>query len=112
MATNTQIAEVLIDIEAQLRKLGQWDKVAPTAEALASEQPFCVDTLTLPQWLQFVFLPTLYTLLEADGKLPDRCGIAPMAQEYFRGSGLGSEELLASLVRIDELLSGGEGGGA
>ena len=52
---DSQIAELLIDIEAQLRQLGQWDKVPPDADALASEQPFCVDTLRLPQWLQFVF---------------------------------------------------------
>jgi uncharacterized protein YqcC (DUF446 family) len=102
---HTQIAEVLIDIEAQLRQLGQWDKAPPTAQALASDEPFCVDTLTLPQWLQFVFLPTVYGMLEAGQTLPARCGIAPMAEEYFRGTGLGSGELEAALVRIDELLS-------
>ena len=102
---HTQIAEVLIDIEAQLRQLGQWDREPPTAQALASDQPFCVDTLTLPQWLQFVFLPTLYGMLQAGQTLPERCGIAPMAEEYFRGTGLGSGELVAALVRIDELLS-------
>ena len=101
----TVIAEVLIDIEAQLRQLGQWDKIPPSTEALASEQPFCVDTLTLPQWLQFVFLPTLYQMLENGQSLPDRCGIAPMAEEFYRGSGLAVGELVASLQRIDELLS-------
>ena len=101
----TRIAELLIDVEAQLRQLGQWDRVPPLPEALASQQPFCVDTLTLPQWLQFVFLPTLYAMLENGQSLPDRCGIAPMAEEYFRGMGLGSDALEAALVRIDELLT-------
>ena len=104
---HTEVAEVLIDIEAQLRQLGQWHKVRPTAEALASDLPFCVDTLTFPQWLQFVFLPTLYAMLEKGQALPERCGIAPMAEEYFRGTGLGSSELVTALVRIDELLSEG-----
>ena len=104
----TEVAEVLIDIEAQLRQLGQWDKVPPTIEALASDLPFCVDTLTLPQWLQFVFLPTLYRLLEEQQDLPGRCGIAPMAEEYFRGTGLASHELVLALRRMDELLSEGE----
>jgi uncharacterized protein YqcC (DUF446 family) len=102
---NTRIAELLIDIEAQLRQLGQWDKVPPPARALESEQPFCVDTLTLPQWLQFVFLPTLYTMLEEGQRLPERCGIAPMAEEYFRCTGPGCDELLAALARVDDLLS-------
>jgi uncharacterized protein YqcC (DUF446 family) len=104
---NTRIAELLIDIEAQLRQLGQWDKVPPPVHALESDQPFCVDTLTLPQWLQFVFLPTLYTMLEEGRSLPGRCGIAPMAEEYFRGTGLGSDELVQALARMDELLSKG-----
>jgi len=106
----TRVAELLIDIEAQLRQLDQWDPVPPPPEALASKQPFCIDTLTLPQWLQFVFLPTLYAMLEEGRSLPDRCGIAPMAEEYFRGTGLGGAELVAALVRIDELLTNGAEG--
>ena len=101
----TEVAEVLIDIEAQLRQLGQWSKLQPPAEALASDLPFCVDTLTFPQWLQFVLLPTLYAMLQEGQTLPERCGVAPMAEEYFRGTGLGSGELVTALVRIDELLS-------
>jgi uncharacterized protein YqcC (DUF446 family) len=101
----TQIAEVLIDIEAELRQLGQWDKIPPSTEALASTQPFCVDTLTLPQWLQFIFLPTIYQMLEEDQPLPRRCGIAPMAEEFFRDSGLAIGGLVDALLRVDELLS-------
>jgi uncharacterized protein YqcC (DUF446 family) len=102
---HTEIVAVLIDIEAQLRQLGQWDKVPPSAAALASEQPFCVDTLTFPQWLQFIFLPTIYHLMEEGKPLPARSGIEPMAQEYFRGTGLNSAELERSLRKIDSLLS-------
>lgn len=105
----TEIAEVLIDLEAQLRQLGLWEKIPPSTEALASTEPFCVDTLTLPQWLQFVFLPTVYRMLAQDQALPDRCGIAPMAEEFFRGAQLPVDELHHSLRRIDELLGGAVG---
>jgi uncharacterized protein YqcC (DUF446 family) len=101
----TEVAEVLIDIEAQLRQMGQWDKIPPSTEALASSQPFCVDTLTLPQWLQFIFLPTLYRMLEDGQTLPGRCGIAPMAEEFFRGTGLATDQLVDALLRMDEMLS-------
>jgi uncharacterized protein YqcC (DUF446 family) len=106
----TEVAAVLIDIEAQLRQLGQWDKVPPSSAALASDQPFCVDTLTLPQWLQFIFLPTLYRMLEEQEVLPERSGIAPMAEEYFRGTGLAGGELVEALLRMDQLLSVQESG--
>jgi len=102
---HTEIAEVLIDIEAQLRQLGLWDRIPPSSQALASTEPFCIDTLTLPQWLQFVFIPTIYNMMEAGEALPARCGIAPMAEEFFRDSGLGIDALLQSLESIDELLS-------
>ena len=101
---HTEVAEVLIDIEAQLRQLGLWDKIPPSSKALASDQPFCVDTLTLPQWLQFIFLPTLYDMVERR-ELPGRCGIAPMAEEFFKGSGLATADLVEALLRVDELLS-------
>lgn len=101
----TDIAEVLIDIESELRQLGLWGRIPPSSEALASDQPFCVDTLTLPQWLQFIFLPTLYGLLEENQPLPARCGIAPMAEEYFKGGGLPTSALEEALLRIDTLLS-------
>ena len=99
------IAEALIDIEAQLRQLGLWEQNPPSAAALASTQPFCLDTLSLSQWLQFVFLPTLYRMLEAEQALPGRCGIAPLAEEFYRGSGLAVAVLIEALRRMDGLLS-------
>ncbi|MCB1697438.1 MAG: YqcC family protein [Pseudomonadales bacterium] len=108
---NTEVAELLIDIEAELRQLGLWDRVPPPPAALASDQPFSIDTLTLPQWLQFIFLPTLYRLLEEAQPLPGRCGIAPMAQEYFRGMGLASGALEEALLQMDRVLSGEDSGG-
>ena len=106
----TEVAALLIDIEAQLRQLGLWDALPPSPQALASEQPFCIDTLTLPQWLQFIFMPTLYRMLEEGQPLPGRCSIAPMAEEYFRGTALASADLVEALLRVDELLSLGENG--
>lgn len=102
---HTEVAELLIDIEAELRQLSLWERMSPPASALASTEPFCIDTLTLPQWLQFVFLPTLYDRLEAGSELPGRCAITPMAEEYFRGSRLATDSLLRALQRIDELLT-------
>lgn len=110
-STNIAVAELLIDIEAQLRQLGLWEREPPSPQALASDQPFSVDTLTLPQWLQFIFLPTLYRLLAEGQSLPGRCGIAPMAQEYFRGLALASATLEQTLMKMDRILSGEEGGG-
>ena len=78
------IAERLIDVEASLRQLNLWAAEPPALHALQSEQPFAIDTLAFEQWLQFIFLPTLYQVLERGAALPDRSVIAPMAEETLR----------------------------
>jgi len=103
---HTQVAEILIDIEAELRQLQLWEGEPPPDEAFASTQPFCFDTLTLPQWLQFVFLPRMHDLVAARAPLPGDCGIRPMAEEYFRNAQLPIRELLLALDRVDRLLDG------
>jgi len=103
----TEVAAVLIDIEAALRQLDLWEGEPPGAEALASTQPFCIDTLSFPQWLQFVFIPRMNQLLEQELELPDNCAIAPMADEAFRGLNLPIADLLTALEAVDRLLGGG-----
>jgi len=100
------VAELLIDIEKELRNLQLWDNEMISAEALASEQPFAVDTMTFPQWLQFIFLPRMYFIIDKNIQLPGNCGIAPMAEEYFSVLSLPSSPLLSYLRKIDELLTG------
>ncbi len=96
---------LLIDIEAELHSLDQWQHEPPTAKALASTEPFCIDTLNFSQWLQFVFLVRMHTLIKQRQALPGNCSIAPMAQEYFSGLGLNAGRLIVALEKLDRRLS-------
>ncbi len=98
-------ADLLLELEVELRRLGLWEDERPSEAALASPLPFCCDTLSFPQWLQFVFLERMKPLIEAGGPLPGRCGIAPMAEEWFAGAPLESERLIRILRDFDELLT-------
>lgn len=100
-----QVAELLIDLEWVLRNMGLWSPERPSELALASEQPFCVDTLDFEQWLQFVFIERMRTIVEQELPLPEQCGVAPMAEEYFRGTSAGVPALVAHLEAIDRTLS-------
>ncbi|MEM0955537.1 MAG: YqcC family protein [Pseudomonadota bacterium] len=102
-----QVAELLIDVEAHLRQLGLWQEQSPPEEAFESTQPFFIDTLSFDQWLQFVFLPTMYQLIEDNAAFPTECAIAPMAEEFFRGSALASRGLEVTLAQVDRLLTQG-----
>lgn len=105
MSVFVEAASLLIDIEAELRRLGLWEGEPPSAEALASTEPFCVDTLAFNQWLQFVFLPRMYALLERERLPPGRCEIQPLAEQYFADSRLPVAALIATIGRLDSLLN-------
>jgi len=100
------VAEILMDIEKELRDLQLWEFEPPSAEALASTQPFAIDTLNFPQWLQFIFIPRLYAMVETRAPLPAVSGVKPMAEEYFHVLKLNSAPLIAHLERMDNVLSG------
>lgn len=99
------LAEHLLLIERELRVLGWWQEQAPSAEALASQEPFCVDTLTFEQWLQWIFLPRMKQLLEAGAALPSVSGIQPMAEMVYREQSGVARRLLELLGEFDRLLT-------
>ena len=105
MSNHIQIASLLIDIEAELRRLQQWQHEPPAPEALASTEPFCVDTLTFVQWLQFIFLPRMHALAAAQQLPPGRCEIKPLAEEYFGDGRLDVTNLLRVLGALDDTMN-------
>lgn len=100
-----RLADLLLLIEKELRALGWWTAEPPDARALASEQPFCVDTLPLQAWLQWVLLPRIKALLESDEALPRASGISVMAEEVFQSSGDQVLPLLQWLTEIDRVIT-------
>lgn len=100
-----QIAEQLLLIERELRVLGMWKAVPPSDEDLSSREPFCVDTLDFDQWLQWIFLPRMKTILEQDLALPNASGILEMAEMIY-ASRLGEfRTLLSLLAQFDRLIT-------
>ena len=100
------LADQLLLIERELRVLGWWADTAPSAEALASVEPFCVDTLAFEHWLQWVFLARMKAIIEQGGALPAVSGIRPMAEMAFQGRLAQAGSLLSLLGEFDQLISG------
>jgi len=100
-----RIADVLLEVEANLRISGKWDVELPTKVALASDQPFCLDTLSFEQWLQWVFLPRMKEILEQEYPLPLKSGIYEYAEEYLHNKNVQSTDLLTLIKRFDDLIS-------
>jgi uncharacterized protein YqcC (DUF446 family) len=100
-----RIADVLLEVEATLRTHGMWDQNRPPADALGSEQPFCIDTLRFEQWLQWIFLPRMKEILEDSRPLPVKSGILSYAQEYLRKGAPPTTGLLELIKRFDDLIA-------
>jgi uncharacterized protein YqcC (DUF446 family) len=100
-----KIRALLLDIETELKNLELWSEERPTQEALASTQPFCIDTLSLPEWIQFILLERLHAMMNAEVPLPSQCGVTPIAEEYFKTVNTNEERLIALLLQLDQSLS-------
>lgn len=102
-----ELAEQLLLIERELRVLGVWEALSPDPQALASREPFCVDTLSFEQWLQWIFLPRMKAILESGAALPAVSGILAMAEMVYRDAPQSVAGLLEALKRFDLLISHG-----
>lgn len=100
-----RVADSLLQIEVELRQLDVWEEEAPPREAFQSDKPFCVDTMEFTQWLQFVFVERMKILIENGHPLPEVSGMAPMAEEHFRGRPESGHGLIRELQTMDRLLS-------
>ncbi|MCO7227238.1 YqcC family protein [Pleionea sp. CnH1-48] len=99
----SELAELLLKIEAELRRLDMWAQTAPSEEALASKLPFCIDTLPFEHWLQFVMLPKMTHLVTSSGKLPGIAEVSPVAEVVYKDDLARVVELVRLLRQFDEL---------
>jgi uncharacterized protein YqcC (DUF446 family) len=101
-----QLASLLQVVEKELRAMQLWEEQMPSAETLASDQPFALDKLSFNQWLQFIFLPKMTEIVETASELPESCSTAPMAEEIYRAEQVDAISLIRHLAAIDALISG------
>lgn len=99
------IADILLEVEANLRINGKWDEISPGSSALSSKQPFCMDTLAFEQWLQWIFLPRMKITLEETKPLPAQSSIFVYAQECLHENDPSTGSLLKLIKKFDELIS-------
>jgi uncharacterized protein YqcC (DUF446 family) len=94
----------LNQIQTELEHLKLWQMNAPSPEQLMSTLPFCMDTLTFTEWLQWIYIGRLRALIEAKQDLPKGAVVYPYAEETFKVDGQGSRQLLLLISELDQLL--------
>lgn len=103
MSLEDRVRQSLFEVERVLRDSVFWQQSPPEASALASEEPFCVDTLRAEQWLQWVLLPRMHALLDSGAPLPTGFLLTPYFEEALEGAPSDIEPLLAQIGRLDAL---------
>lgn len=100
---NTVIRQQLNDLQIALRLHHCWEEIPPTEDKLASTQPFAIDTLSATQWLQWIFLPRMHALLDANTALPKNFAISPYLEESLKSEPYLSA-VLKPILNIERLL--------
>lgn len=79
-----QLTELIDELELLMQQLGQWQATPPSKQALSSQQPFAIDTLTPSEWLQWIFIARIRLLIEQNQPLPSGFSIAPYFEECWK----------------------------
>ncbi|MET3998606.1 YqcC family protein [Marinobacterium sp. MBR-109] len=105
MHRTEQVSVLLLKIRTEMEVLELWQSSPPSAEALASTQPFCVDTLHFTEWLQWLLIPRLQEMIRQELPLPQSSQIQPMAEEVFKQVQADTDRLLELIEQLDAQLS-------
>lgn len=93
-------------IEQELRKIGVWSEVRPPEEAFQSTRAFFGDTMSFYQWLQFVLVPRIRSIVADCGSFPARSQVGSYAVRELDGEDRAAE-LIAVLIRFDRFIENG-----
>jgi len=105
MSREQQVRQRLLDIVQIMQDNGLWQSSAPDTAAFNSTEPFSVDTMLPLEWLQWVLLPRMQALLDANAPLPKNFAITSYYEEALEVSVCGRVLLLSQLKALDDLFT-------
>ncbi|MBI6529333.1 YqcC family protein [Proteus vulgaris] len=84
MTPEQRILAKLLLIEEEMKNIELWQLGAPTEQAFESTEPFCIDTMSAHEWLQWVLIPRLSSMIKNEIPLPNSFAITPYYEEAFK----------------------------
>lgn len=104
---HSDIHACLQSLEQALTAADLWSDNPPTAEQLASREPFCVDTMPFEAWLQWLFIPKMRELLAMPhfNGMPNRSDIHTMVDYVFQSYDEDTDAVVVLIKKIDQLLN-------
>ena len=94
----------LQNLEDELTRHSLWSKDRPSKEAMADTTPFCCESMSFENWLQFIFIPKMKILIATKQALPSHISVAPMAHHVWNAL-VERHTLIIILDDLDKFLS-------
>lgn len=104
MSQHSELLTIINAISLQMQEQNLWQASPPSKEALSSPEPFCVDTLTFCEWVQWIMLPRLEHMAKSEATLPGNSDMFTMAKEAFKRINADTSELLSLILQLDQCL--------
>jgi len=101
----SHVADLMLQLECELRTHGLWVNELPTTQQMMSAEPFACDVMPLQQWLQWIFLPRMKSIVESAADLPHACNISVYAEDTIAKLDTDVTTITALIKQIDEALS-------
>lgn len=84
MTPEQRVLAKLLLVEDEMKNIGLWQSEPPCDGAFESKEPFCIDTMSAHEWLQWVLIPRLSAMIESGVELPRAFSISPYYEEAFK----------------------------
>lgn len=84
MPGTQKVLSKLEQIETEMRHIGLWQENPLPAEQYNFQAAFAGDTMSFPQWLQFIFIPNVKRAAES-GNFPSSSQVSVRAVREFDG---------------------------
>lgn len=98
-----ELSSFIDKLSSTMKQINLWNDQPPDKQCFQSTAPFCADTMTFEQWLQFVLIPKLQLIVEQQGSLPAPASILPMAEQAYKMDYETTKPLLLLMAYFDRL---------
>lgn len=96
--------KLINDIEAELKRINRWSDTPLPEEKFIDMGAFGSKTMPFEQWLQFVLIPRVHSIVTSGGNFPSSSSVAAFAYRNFDGDDE-AEQLCALLAEFDALFN-------
>ena len=96
------VKEKVVEIENEMKRIGSWQSEPLPEEKYDFQAAFARDTMAFGQWLQFVFIPRVTSIVEERGAFPSSSSVGAQAIRELDGDHA-AQRLVTLLCEFDAL---------